>query len=1284
MMSWNVNGLRGRATELKKVLDEKSIDVCLVQETKLPPGDQTFIPGYTINHIARDDGSCTHGVAVIIRDGVPYKILEEDHTATQDTETQTISVRIWDGEAKSHVDAVNIYRPPSLDANIFDANAIRTGDHRVYVADINGHHPDWDDIMDPDTIGNNFSEWTDDKNILILNDGNPTYIHNGNGGRSAPDIACVSADLVSRTEWQLDDEGHGSDHQPMYLKIEMAKPMNKFVGKGKANFKRADWDEFSKRVEVALSNLKKKSVSITNSLLVKAINEADDLFVPKKNRKKAKPWWDRRMGELTKKRNYARKRAHLSEAERKDYLIREKECKAYANKAKQDCFRTKVGSMDFRKGTYNGWRLIQGMRGESRRSNNEAILHKGKLLITEIQKAEAFGATYAEVSRLPSDKRDRKLVREIRHRMEKAEYWEDIDYVKAFSMEELKRAIKKLPDNKACGHDKVANEHIKHLGENSLVALLWLINRSWKTSEIPHSWRKATIIPLLKKGKKAKELGSYRPVALTSCIGKLAERLIKRRITAMVEDKGLLNNNQAGFRSFHSTATQLGRVVKYVFDGMQEKKAKNSVLTLFDFSRAYDKVWRNKLLVKMLDKGIHGQIINWVRIFLSDRRARVQFESATSKYRKMQQGLPQGSVLSPLLFLFFIDDLPDMLIKENCLISAFADDVAAVIQCDSIEECEEQTQQCVDKMTEWANSNRMILSKEKCEMLLFTTNSKRANHQLDVRINDVTLKTNKNPRFLGIHFDRCLSFGHHAKVVKKASNDKIRLLKCLKRAGIEEEDAKVVFRGLIETAIGYGSEIWLSGACKTARDKMESIQCEGLRIALGLMRGTSRKVILRESDDVSILNNADARAAIHKEKCLRLPPEHPARQSVEKETRKIPSGPREGQLRLKKNCWTEEARKWSDELSKWPREESCLKRKIHDWSIKEDRVTFASETRRPITAMTTIDEKKIIGEETIAEYTDIEVKVFTDGSVKDKKGGAGALIVWEPTAERDEQIAAAGNLSSSFWAEMTAIKIGLERFLEMCEEVALDYSGEFDGFGRIREIPNGLALFSDSKSSILKLQGGPDDQDCSLGVEIWVLLGKITNTGIRVKFQWIPSHVGLEGNEYADTLAALGSGFQQDHKDVNMKAAKAWISQKAKERESNNYVEAVRNSTGTGKSRGNTAWHWEATGGKPLSREELRSLSNEDRVLLHQLRTGECREVRRTASRYVEGLNESCPGCGQPQTVRHVLIECKEVGLAQWRRIAWNGEKSIREMVGDPKNLLRFWRGVPGGLLFTQ
>ena len=167
---------------------------------------------------------------------------------------------------------------------------------------------------------------------------------------------------------------------------------------------------------------------------------------------------------------------------------------------------------------------------------------------------------------------------------------------------------------------------------------------------LPNSWKTAIIQPILKKGKPAEELKSYRPISLSSCLGKLAERIINQRLYWYLEANKILNTAQAGFRNGNRTEHQLFRLSQRIIDGFHNKKSTTAVFV--DLQQAYDRVWRKGLLLKMQRLGIKGKIYNWIKNFLTDRIIQTKLNDALLSKKVLEEGLPQGSALSCTLFFY--------------------------------------------------------------------------------------------------------------------------------------------------------------------------------------------------------------------------------------------------------------------------------------------------------------------------------------------------------------------------------------------------------------------------------------------------------------------------------------------------------------------------------------------------------------------------------------------------------------------------------------------------------
>ena len=178
-------------------------------------------------------------------------------------------------------------------------------------------------------------------------------------------------------------------------------------------------------------------------------------------------------------------------------------------------------------------------------------------------------------------------------------------------MSELEKAMRLLKKNKSPGPDLIHNEMLMNLSPKGKEALLMLLNKTWKSGNIPKSWKIATVTPVLKKGKPADQPQSYRPISLLSCIGKVGERMINKRLYWWLESSGLISQNQAGFRAKSRTEDQLFRLTQKVIDGFQEKQHTTAIFV--DLQQAYDRIWRTGLLLKMQNMGIKGNLYTWIK-----------------------------------------------------------------------------------------------------------------------------------------------------------------------------------------------------------------------------------------------------------------------------------------------------------------------------------------------------------------------------------------------------------------------------------------------------------------------------------------------------------------------------------------------------------------------------------------------------------------------------------------------------------------------------------------------
>ena len=410
------------------------------------------------------------------------------------------------------------------------------------------------------------------------------------------------------------------------------------------------------------------------------------------------------------------------------------------------------------------WNMAKRMNGVTTCSKPQSLFHENKIIESDRDKANLFVNNFSKVSSDDNYSTEFKIRRQFEFtslcenttdNTLKYEYRDALN--DSFSYNELKRAIRSSK-NSTPGDDRISYVMLQHLPRQSLTALLFLYNEVWRTGNFPQAWRHSVIVPVLKAGKDKQNLSSYRPISLTGTVGKIMERLVKDRLMYYLEKNGILNNCQTGFRQGRGTTDQLIRLQDTI--NKYNLNRGYTAAVFIDFQSAYDMLWHDGLLVKLKKMGVTGEMYNYIKQFLCGRTIPVRVGKELSGTIEVKNGTPQGSVISPLLFLIMINDLPQCI--KGSEITFFADDSCLFRSGRRLDAIIRSLQTDLNNLVEWCEKNGFKISMEKTVAVLFTHRKENIHSTLKI---DTFVKVDDKARFLGLIFDSKLTWNDHVDYV---------------------------------------------------------------------------------------------------------------------------------------------------------------------------------------------------------------------------------------------------------------------------------------------------------------------------------------------------------------------------------------------------------------------------------------------------------------------------------------------------------------------------------------
>lgn len=378
----------------------------------------------------------------------------------------------------------------------------------------------------------------------------------------------------------------------------------------------------------------------------------------------------------------------------------------------------------------------------------------------------------------------------------------------------------------------------KEGAEVLVTSLTMLFNKSLKCGRLPSDWKQARVTPVFKGKGSAEEIGNYRPISVISHVAKMFERCVSLQLTDYLETHNFITGDQSAFRKSHSTNTAAHKVFEDIYENINDGLVVGACL--FDLSKCFDTIDHQLLIKKMERYGIRGPELKWFADYLVGRSQTVRLHGQLSDFTTITTGVPQGSVLGPLLFLIFINDLPTCL--KHSVSNIYADDTEIHTSGKSIDEVKYKLQRDVDNLTHWFKLNKLTVNIFKTVCMLFSSNPNVLNQELPLYIAGELINQVTSTRYLGIYPDSKLNWAKQADHICKTISPKVGLLSRLKHI-LPTNCLETIYKATIQSHIDYCLTLWGFSA-NIYIDTVQKFQNRAARIITGNFEYTTRGIDL--------------------------------------------------------------------------------------------------------------------------------------------------------------------------------------------------------------------------------------------------------------------------------------------------------------------------------------------------------------------------------------------------------------------------------------------------------
>ena len=389
--------------------------------------------------------------------------------------------------------------------------------------------------------------------------------------------------------------------------------------------------------------------------------------------------------------------------------------------------------------------------------------------------------------------------------------------------------LKKLKTNKAIGLDRISARLLKDSSLCMSKSLTLIYNRSLSSGVFPSVWKQGKVAALFKSGDRL-DCNSYRPITILPTLSKILERAVHLQLYNYLEDNNILTSKQFGFRPKLSTVTALAHFSDSILQNLDQGKMTGAVF--LDLSKAFDTVDHVILLDKHVSLGLDNQSLGWFKSYLKNRQMSTSVGSTLSELRHVPVGVPQGSILGPLLFIIYVNSLPTQL--KHCNVAIYADDTVIYYSGFSATEITEALNADLRQLASWFSSNRLTLNAAKSKSMLFGSNRSpkyRNIQDISIMIDTVRLERVVTFKYLGVTMHENMTWSDHIDKISKKVNQRIGAIRRVKH--LLPLSARIcLYNNLVVPLFDYADVIWGDKFNDTLMSQLQILQNRAAKLLL--------------------------------------------------------------------------------------------------------------------------------------------------------------------------------------------------------------------------------------------------------------------------------------------------------------------------------------------------------------------------------------------------------------------------------------------------------------------